>query len=176
MFVTQALGDSKLLGEWHDNFQHGYWLDTEVGVNIQLGWDIWPDSGISWDVTVNDVGKTFPATSSTDPYFDEVVSLLTNGQPDLIESSCWMIPTGGGNATGTYDYFITKTYPAEPYTDFQGFEITEITLTVNGQETIYIDNRPLCHLDTTYRIYGVPEPATMILFGLGGIMLLRKKH
>ncbi|MCG3177980.1 MAG: hypothetical protein BIFFINMI_00303 [Phycisphaerae bacterium] len=130
-------------------------------------------------VTAADIGRTFTATAATDPDFDEVVALLTNGQADdmtlwQLEVQGGFLPGGGHGVVGS-DFDFAGLYG----TDFQGMTIESISITI--ENLTYTTPGDLGGTDSTLgvtvKINVVPEPASLGLFMLGATVLaaMRRK-
>ena len=142
---------------------------------------------MSWEIVKPlDVGKTFPRSSLTSEDFSFWASRLTNGTDDNVIMAVRMgSVNGGGGATGGLESMPTlfnKFVPTQGV-DFYGYEITEIDLTVNSL-TVDSPGRDWngdglwtdFYFDVTFTIYGVPEPTTVLLLGLGGLAVMRRRR
>jgi len=163
------------LGEFSEmNFSICYPLPlpAEPGP-VNMGWD-WSIS-LSWNVTPDDVGKTFLASADTNQSFDIFIFLLTNGINNsliLTDSTVSKFPIYAESAliSGIQDGV-----------DFEGYTIDNIALTINELFLDYDGFLASYSYDITYTINGAetipnPEPATILLLGLGGITLLRRRE
>ena len=131
---------------------------------------------LSWDVTPDDVGKTFFASADTYENFDVFTYPLTNGIDNLLYLT-----------DGTISKFYTGT-PSESMlingiqdgVDLEGYTIDSISLTINELFFDYGGFPTNYSYDITYSINGSemiasPEPATVLLLGLGGLFLRKKR-
>ncbi len=157
---------------------------------------------LSWNVTTDDVGKTFFASAETHPSFDIFTFLLTNGRNNpLFLSDSYQIVIGRFLGTTIDNGYISESLPATGYestlisgiqdgVDFEGYRIDSIALTVN--ELLLEYDAPLFlkgvipigrvnySYDITYTINGqaihTPEPATLGLLIMGGLVSLRRRR
>ena len=148
-------------------------LPAEPG-STNVGWD--RSISLSWDITPDDVGKTFIASADTHTTFDIFTVFLTNGINDSLDF------TDGGFSRESA--FISG---IQDGVDFEGYTIDSIALTVNE---FFLDYDPDFGIiikdgltnyayDITYTINGemiaIPEPATVFLLGLGCLALRRRR-
>jgi len=148
---------------------------------------------ISWNVTGADVGSTFEITAETSPYFYNFVDKLTNGIDEVLST----IP-------GSSPFLIKSDVRQEGLplsvleselidgigegVDFEGYTIDSIAMTINSlnlNTTMVIVRETEISLtnysyDITYTINGAemianPEPATVMLLGLGCLVFRRRK-
>jgi hypothetical protein len=166
-----------------------YPLITENGFNTTL-------LSLGWDVTQDDVGKTFVASADTHEIFNSFVSMLTNGIDDtLLLNDCTLKSIYDRPGEGLESTFISGIGDG---VDFDGYTVDSIALTINDLFSYNISTPiegtfpgihsfnyvpPLAistyHLsyDITYTINGtenIPEPATVLLIGLGAVAFRRK--
>ncbi len=129
-----------------------------------------------------DIGRTVSLSSSTTAGFDFFSSLLTNGKNDAI---IVLISCGGGSASGCgwYESTSFQKFVNSPYPDFHGYEITRIDLTINNLAISSPGSNPNgdgiwtdYSLDGTFTVYGVPEPTTLFLLGLGAAVRFNSAH
>ncbi len=155
----------------------------EINTAIFVG-DQWGDNPISppiLDITVGiqDVGKTFIANRDNDPNFAAFVAFATDG----IDDSMIMPILFTSDDPSKWDIWMSICDGNGH--DLQGYRIDSISATVeyltidipgeNGQhDGIWTD----FYLTVDYRIEGVaiPEPATIVLLGLGTITLVRRQR
>ena len=131
-------------------------------------------------VTPSDVGATFVASASTDPHFDLFVSELTNGVDDILLT--WMMGTSGGSGSREWESVLFSDSICGGV-DLFGCVVEEVTLTVNSLTLDSPGTNPYgdgiwtdFSGDYTFSFNGIPEPATLLLLGLGGLALLRKRR
>ena len=166
--------------------------------SLKLCWTPFPSDPSLWSqmleiemvfgfFTSEDIGRTVSVSSQTTE-FNTYSSMLTNGFDD--DLCVWTLLAqfelpGPGVGSQILDSNWVKTnLVAFQRDDFYGYEITRIDLTINdleiSEQTSYnpdifrMETRTHFSCDMTYTIYGVPEPATLLLFGLGGLFL--RKH
>ncbi len=164
----------------------GYFSEIEFSIGYPI--EIWVDEtdltidfsnqALSWNVTEGDVGKTLWATSQTHTTFNGFVSFLTNGNDDTMS----LVDSVGTTPPG---FPINTMYESEYINgiqggvDFKGYTIDSIALTINELVLSYDADAIISghySYDITYTIYGeaVPEPITVLLFGLGALAMRRK--
>jgi hypothetical protein len=140
-------------------YSESYWIPDPIQSTI-IDWPM---------INVGDsIGETFYLESGADPEFGNFVSFLTNGVDDHFRSNVNV--DGNDNPGGEYESnFFGNTNPIYRHwslsingIDLQGFTIERIGLTVNSGN------------DFVFRFYGTPEPCTLALLGLGGL-LIRKR-
>ena len=137
---------------------------------------------LDWgSVTTSDVGKTFIQSSVTSPRFDLFASLLTSGTDDLLAILRHFPGVGGAGRESLESYWLNKFIQTETV-DFYGWQVTEISLIVNslafdspgsnpngdGIWTDYV-------YDVTFTIYGISEPATLLLLAFGMVVVRRRQ-
>jgi len=135
----------------------------------------------SWDVTSNDVGKTFFASADTHQNFDNFTYLLTNGVNNLL----FLVDIGSLMTSNDWlgaEWESVLISGIQDGVDLEGYDIDSIGLTVNE---LFLDydadaikgGLTYFNYDITYTIHGeaVPEPSTVILLGLGGLFLRKKR-
>jgi len=134
------------------------------------------------EVSQDDIGQTLTLTNGSTE-FSNLVSWLTNGSDDQL-CLCALGPDGSGGCDLFFESSIQKLYDNGP--DFASFEIEGISLTVNDlilEYPVSIPDMPeqgpnwnYIEYDVTLSFNGIPEPATIVLLGLGTAMLRRKKQ
>jgi len=137
-----------------------------------------------WDsVSTSDVGKTFIQSSVTSPRFDLFASLLTSGTDDfLIIWKHFPDIVGLGSGTGSFESQWLNKFIQTETADFYGWQVTEISLTINSLTIDSPGSDPVgdgiwtdCTYDITFTIYGIPEPATLLLLAFGIVVVRRKQ-
>jgi len=173
-YATPSNATAVVLGTHGEGSSGGFAaIATEVdfGFGYVLG-GVYPIELISWTVSPEDVGDTFHIYDETDPDFDFMASMLTNGANDEIAFFTL------GSAHGWNDYLL-----AGGDIDFYGYTITSISLTVDFLSLTSPGRNPNgdgiwtdFNYDVTYKVWGVPEPSTLFPLALGGLVLLRKRR
>lgn len=144
---------------------------TDERETISLDWGV---------VTPLDVGETFTQTAVTSPDFNFFASLLTSGTDDQL--FIWLHhPVGGAGTLAPESYWLNKFIQTETV-DFYGWQVTEISLTVNSLTIDTPGRNPNgdgiwtdYFYDVTFTIHGIPEPATLLLLAFGMVVLRRKQ-
>jgi hypothetical protein len=135
----------------------------------------------SWNITKDDVGKTFFASADTHEIFDSFACMLTDGIDDLLFLSDSYTIRSNYDLPGA-ERESSLINGVRDGVDFEGYTIDSIALTGNE---LFIDYHEAglgsytdYSYDITYTIYGepIPEPATILLLGLGGISLILRKR
>ena len=149
-----------------------------IASSVEFSWnDHWWTKLLDWGVvTPSDVGKTFTQSAVTSPDFDFFSSMLTSGTDDILYVQL-RFPNGSSAGTGAPEsYWLNKFIQTETV-DFYGWQVTEINLTVNSLTIDTPGSNPNgdgiwtdCVYDVTFSIYGIPEPSTLLLLGLGAVM------
>jgi hypothetical protein len=146
-----------------------------------LAWNfiLWPEfSG-------NDVGKTFYATSATHANFNTAAALLTDGVDRMFSAGVWWPPDSSGGRTGSGAIFdeseVVKTVSSYP--DFIGYNIGTIAITVDRFDYTYPGDTfaPGWHelniaVTVSFYIQVIPEPSTLLLVGVGIVLLRKREH
>jgi len=127
---------------------------TSPSVYWLLGEDIsWTSSG------------TVVFAPGTDPDWDGFVAALTNATDDIL---AWHLKAGGLLLFSSEEE--SKWFGTVP--DFSGLTIEYLQLDVT-----YLDySMDNLAADIVFSVYGVPEPGTLLLFGLGGLALIRRRR
>lgn len=156
-----------------------------IASGLVFSWtDEWRTKSLDWEVvTPSDVGETFTQSPVTSPYFDFFASLLTSGTDDfLIIWRHFPEITGGGAGTGTLESNWLNKFIQTETVDFYGWQVTEINLTVNSLTIDTPGSNPIGDgiwtdyvYDVTFSIYGIPEPATLLLLAFGMVVVRRKQ-
>ena len=134
------------------------------GLTVNFGYPDYPETGfLSWYFIAEDVGDTFFETAQTDEDFDDIASLLTDGQDEQLGIAAAFLHT---LQESEYPKSLGVNGP-----DFNGYTITKIGVTVND---LVLENYHL-EYDLTVSMWGIPEPASLLLLGLG-VVMLRRKH
>ena len=161
----------------------GYGGIRVIASGVEFSWtDHWWTKSLDWGiVTTSDVGKTFTQSPVTSPHFDFFASMLTSGTDDWLVILSHFPGVGGAGRESLESYWLNKFIQTETV-DFYGWQVTEISLTVNsltfdtpgrnpngdGIWTDYV-------YDVTFTIYGIPEPATLLLLAFGMVVVRRKQ-
>jgi len=166
---------SSLLGSFSETVICGGQTPSEPAVEIHLGWfgrePPWDwallgyDSGIHW--YDGDSGY-YDFTSEYNPDFAVVAAGVTNGYDDDLMSRSYVV-NGGGCGSGWTESKLGLGNP-----DLAGFQIDFIRLVVNNVSFSQYDGHVIT--DVTWEFWGVPEPTTLFLLGLGGLFLKRRRR
>jgi len=109
-------------------------------------------------------------TPQSEPQWDDFVAILTNGNDDGFMSYSFLVSGGeviGGHLSGTAE---SRSFGREP--DFYGYMIEYMTLDVTY---LYYDYTGTLEADLLLSVYGIPEPATIFLLGLGAVIVKKKR-
>lgn len=145
----------------------------------------WESISLFWNVTPDDVGKTFFASADTHQNFDRFTYLLTNGNDNglfLPDNRSVFIASLLTGLPEPIKYESSLLTGVQDGVDFEGYTIDSIALTVNELFIDYHEAGPDSYTDysydITYTIYGtpIPEPATLLLFGLGAVLLRGRRR
>jgi len=135
---------------------------------------------ISWNFTEAHIGWTSEITAGTSPNFDNFVAKLTNGIDDYLfikSTPVWPLPFPPIALPPSSLLESELIDGIGDGVDFEGYTIDSITLTVNELFLDYDEFSTHCSYDITYTINGmeVPEPVTILLLGLGGLALRKRR-
>ena len=114
-------------------------------------------------IAPSDVGQTFTASSANDGDFVGFVELITNGEINSI----WWYTDGWSLGSEELTYFSGV---GTNGIDLEGFLIQEVRMTINAFPSDGV------HVDVTYEIIGIPEPATLSLLAIGGLVIIRRRR
>ena len=147
-----------------------------------MAWQYYDSRITIADVSEDDIGQTFTVANGS-AEFSNLVYWLTNGLDGELDLFA-LGPDGSGGGDLFSESSIQKLYGNGP--DFAGFVIEEISLTVDNLILEYPVTIPFApeegpnwnyyDYDVTLSFNGIPEPATIVLLGLGTAMLRRKKQ
>lgn len=135
----------------------------------------------NFELTVADVGRTFTATAQTDPDFGGFVSLLTNGNDDIMMLGTSNPFSGAGFLESSA---WTQLPPSSNGLDLRGFPVRRITLTVDSLSINTPGENPNGDGNWTDRSFSgtlkfyttVPEPTTFALLSLGVLGAILKRR
>jgi hypothetical protein len=152
---------------------------------VEFSWTTEDESkSLDWGVVAtSDVGETFTQSPVTSPHFDLFASLLTSGTDDFL--IIWVhFPdiVGGSGGTGSLESQWLNKFIQTETADFYGWQVTEISLTINSLTIDTPGSNPNGDgiwtdyvYDVTFTIYGIPEPATLLLLAFGMLVVRRKQ-
>jgi hypothetical protein len=135
-------------------------------------------SPLNWDIYASDIGKTYHLTSDNAPSFNACTSMLTNGINENVVMMSKLLVEGKAFSLGTEGaQFVKYGFHAD---DFAGYEIQSIALKINNVTfTSHEDSSRLDYtINADLQVHGVrevPEPATILLLGLGAVILRKLK-
>jgi len=153
--------------------------DMSLSISYPLPGDC-ESISLSWDVTSDDVGKTFFASAGSHENFDVFTYLLTNGTNNglfLSDNHGMFIANVATGLPEPIEYESTLITGVQDGVDFEGYTIDSIALTVNELSIVYdvdivgrgalipVTNSNYSY-NITYAINGnpIPEPATLLLY------------
>lgn len=172
-----------LLGNWHYSKDSGG-LGVSNMLKIQFyhkGQDSNPlYTPLAWNIQTADIGSTYHLTSANATSFTDCTAMLTNGvNNDIVMTS--ILTTGYGSfSSGTESgKFVKSGFVAD---DFAGYTIQSIALKINNVTFASPGSNPNGDgqwtdftVDADLQVYGVPEPATFALLGLGAVVIRRNR-
>ncbi|MBW8042156.1 MAG: PEP-CTERM sorting domain-containing protein [Planctomycetes bacterium] len=170
------------LGEINDDSRGGA---NVIASGLVFSWSpVDEPKSLDWGVvTSSDVGRTFTQSAVTSPNFNVFASLLTSGTDDFL--MIWRsFPdiVGVGAGTGKLENRWLNKFIQTESVDFYGWQVTEISLTVNSLTIDTPGNNPNGDgiwtdyaYDITFTIHGIPEPATLFLLAFGMVLVRRKQ-
>jgi hypothetical protein len=169
--------------------------DSPWGVIKEVGWVYTPDepyylTGVEskFGPSSTSILPPFPGTSVTVEVYDEVPgsggTLLRTTSFGLFR---WGVFTGGSFAslelTGGEDYFIGFAFTGPVILKNSTFDIDSVVAlpcygdeAVDGTYSDLLTNPTEIHPILRFEGEPIPEPATVLLLGLGGAVLLKKKR
>ena len=140
------------------------WRENSGSDYITMGGGL----GIHW--YHGDIGHyDFTADNNSD--FADIVAGFTNDQDDTIGAS---VTINGGGLLGSLSPESGRFHwPNHP--DMAGQNIDFIRLVVNDVSLIHADNYVDEDISVTWQFWSVPEPSTICLLGIGGMILRKRK-
>ncbi len=148
----------------------GDYLDSgfivKVGYDLSYPVEIW----LKWNVTSADMDNTLFASTGFEN-FDEVTSYLTNG---IIETFMCGQESFGAGASGCREDIFFQKIPFFEGPDFEGGTITKLGAKMHNL-TVLDPDANLYKFDVTVTVFGTPEPSSLLLLGLGAVMLRKKR-
>jgi hypothetical protein len=111
------------------------------------------------------------------PYFDTFVSYLTNGQLEPYMLCSTISVVNGGTKASVIELGSSETGWGLGDPDMYGYQIDFIRLVVNDTSLSQNGNQVDFGGDITWEFHGtpVPEPATLLLLGLGTAVFRKRK-
>ncbi len=136
---------------------------------------------LSWTLPSSKVGETFSVSADTDLDFDIMASILTNGVNNPLGFQIYEDGAYSGLYYWESSFPKTLKEPVVTRDDFAGYTITRIDAKLNSFTFKHYQAANFTErlLDVEISIYGtpIPEPATLVLLGLGGaLMLIRRRR
>lgn len=170
----------------------GFFLQAENVTCLHIGFGHLTSQGrmaliesLVWELTESDAGSSFIVDFDSHASFGEFASYITDGVNQtfgLEFGNCGEAPIGLCSL-GTE---VRELVHPGSGVDLTGYDIDYLEMTLNGLElepgVIHWPHAApevvtTFALDLTFNIYGhpIPEPATLLMFGLGGLVLRKRR-